>query len=772
MTRTDAYIVLTKALEKTKQTGAVRILINGISNFGIPRELDDFKKLEIEVNGKRFKLHEFFPTGKLKLTQELFQSTIAELEMHDFFVNKEKTFVLSISRIPPEPPIYIPRYPSNRIVIDKSIFKTDCLDVFIFNKTIERHKLSEIAKPHCTASSNSQLNIITARFIFLDEYQDWIELKKKCTKVPIHLMNYEPDQNLYILEDSTAALEILAKIGSKKQGVYLSEEEFVQQLLSEDLKASSVCICDTPGMGKTFVLANIARHMSKQNTRTIVVFIQLSTFVDDFSVLPYHNTLDQGFVLSNAFKHVSQPFPNLPELLTKLVKAEVIRMEIFFDGFDEIPADKIEWMEQVFLLIKSNLSNVRIYITSRHHMRHWLETSLGVIAYDILPFNLQNQVDYLARFWSPNVAELENASTASYALIYLKEIKKSFRKNDEAMTGIPLLCLLIAEVYANKVHFYSTTGTKNINLPFKIAKMYQNFVEQRINTATLTDDEKNHVQLYHIWAAVKLIFPTEGFHKDKIFANVDQIMATGAVLKIGVIQFKSNSRFEFIHRTFAEFFVAEYCSGKLQSTALKPKTFIRNVFKVSDKTETLFASILNLLLATTKFFNLYENTFVNSVIVCFFDSRINEVTISEKLKSHIALVLASKSSEIFLSILCSCCHHNFYSLFSILKEAVKKWNWYQKKTYFTTRNCFKLLQVCIGESTSQMFHSCIQLLMEVLKLDVEQISIYDRENTLLHIAVKETNYEAVAYLVDIVSLELPNALMNCVKQSYDNDLDM
>ncbi len=298
-----------------------------MQNLGIPKKLDGFTDLEINVQGRTLKISEFFPTEKLELAQQIFRDTLSEQELHESFVIKQKTFVLATSNVPPEPPLYVPRFLSNRFEFDESVFKTECSDVFVFKINIGRLQLTEIARPHWTASSNPQLSHITARFIYLDDYEDWIEMKKSA-KVPIHLISYDADQRNYILEDSSATSDILSKVGSKKQRAYLSEYEFIQQQLSEDLNISSVCICDTPGMGKTFLLTNIARQITKRCTGTIVVFIQLSTFVEDFSESSENNTVDLQFALSNILKYVS-PSRKHAKFLAKLVQADLFQVEFF-----------------------------------------------------------------------------------------------------------------------------------------------------------------------------------------------------------------------------------------------------------------------------------------------------------------------------------------------------------------------------------------------------------------------------------------------------------
>ncbi len=768
MGRAGAYKVLYNALVETNQSGAARILVRvptelfskPLTYLGISTEMNVFQNVEIEVNGKTFKLREFLPQVDYQIVQRIFQETIPEVEFYDSFIIKKRKFILSKNTIPAKQSYYVPRYLSNRIKIEEYIFKADCPDVFVFKNSITRYKLSEIAEPHFTATSISQLTNITCRFIHLVDTEDWAELKKISAKVPIHLINYEKDGNHFILEDSSAPSHILEKVSSQNKRVYMSEEEFVQQQLPENsVASSSACICDSPGMGKTFLLANVARLFTKHCPGTIVAFIQLSTFVAEFA----KTDPKAGFL--NVLKCISTSQENA-KLLVNLVEAELLRMKIFFDGFDEIPTDGVEWMKQIFLTIKSQLPKVQIYITSRPNMRHELEKSLNVITYEILPFSLQNQVDFLVRFWSSNVPKIDQRLLYNYALTCLREINKTLWRTDKEMTGLPLLCRLIGEVCSYKVHFYSTTGTKNIIFPSKIAAMYQQFIEQRFNAATTTEQDLNNIKLFHIWLALRLLFPEHGFHHDEIFAGVHKVTVLQAAQKAGIIQLLSNTKVQFLHRTFAEYFVADYFSAQLQSIGVKPSCFAPSVSKVTKKVS---ASILHLLLAT----HTLHNTFVHYVVVSFFDFTLNKIEISEELKGRVASFCASVSPIIFISVLCSCCRHNLYNLFSLLKEALAKWRRFQNKRKFTTKYCFRLLSVCIIMSSTQLFQSCIQLLTEVLQLDVEQIAIHDERNTLLHIAAKAANYEAAYYFLDRVPIELQQGVLEtCVKFSRDNDVDM
>lgn len=465
LTRTGAYRVLYEALKAANQSGAYTTLIRvptevyskPLTYLGILPQLKNFQDVNIEVNGKTLILQHLFPAADYDSLQKIFLDCLTELEIYDTFVIKQRTFVLATQSVPPKPPYYIPRSLSNRIKIPKFIFKSDCSDVFVFRNTIARYELSQIVYPNFTSDSSSQLTNVTCRFIYLDQSEDWTELKK-IAKAPIHLINYEAAQEKvsndeddleailysestkdhssdsvadqkyhFVLEDSSAAPDFLKKLGSKTNRVYLSENQFLNQQLSEDSEASSICICDTPGMGKTLLLANIARHMMENCNKRIIVFIPLATFSTDFE--PAHSTPNQDTAILNVLKYTSTCHEN-KVLLRKLIQAKTLQMEIFFDGFDEIPSNKYNLVKKVFLLISTKFKNVRMYITARPHVRQDLESSLGLIAYDILPFNRQNQIDFLTHFWTTKEPKFCQTVLQGYAASCLKAVNKSLTEND------------------------------------------------------------------------------------------------------------------------------------------------------------------------------------------------------------------------------------------------------------------------------------------------------------------------------------------------------
>lgn len=756
MKRIGGYKALSEALKEANQSGAYRTLIEvspelynkPLTYLGISTKIETFQDVDIEVHGKILKLRDFFPERDFRRIQQLFQNCLTEIEIFKTFLTKQRTFVLARNTVPPKPPFYVSRFISNRVNIDASVFKEKCSDVFVFKNTIARYKLTQIAKPQFTDTSSSQLTHMTCRFIYLEENEDWIEFRKSA-KTPIHLINYEPDGNRFILEDTSAPSDILLKFVSKEDRVYFTEDEFVKHQLSEDLVVSNVCICDSPGMGKTLLLANIARCMIEHCTKSIFVFLPLTQFSIDFS--PQNiSTWNGDTAILNVLKYISTSEQN-QKLLLKLIQAKLLQMGIFFDGLDEVSSDKLDLVKQTFLCITTEFSNVRIFITSRPHMRDALEKSLGVLAYDILPFDQQNQVDFLTHFWAEIAPNIDLIVLEEYATSCLEAVHKSLTKNDKKITGVPLLCHMIAKLYAEKLKNNSVKRRRLCNDPLqcKLPIMYQNFITNKIRTVAKKEEELEDFKLVHIWHALKLLFPTNGFHEDNKFKKVNDLLTSSENLRIGILQ-KAYKDLEFTHRTFAEYLVAEYFSATLQNIDVP----------IDDA-----VSMLKVLFKCPK----TTTDFQYRVTVSFFNFALGEVMVSEELKTKTSIFVASVSNEELIGMLRACCQHNFVQICSLFREALIKCDNSCFLECFTHKKCYNLLSICIRNSTNQMFHSCIQLLTEVGKLNLTQKSKYRKWNTLLQIAVRFGNYAAVEYFVDKIPLQDQQVVRHCVEYSYNDE---
>lgn len=461
-------------------------------------------------------------------------------------------------------------------------------------------------------------------------------------------------KEMFILENTSGNSEVLSKFRSGQDKCYQKEEEFVKRQLATNQKSNIVCICDTPGMGKTMLLGNIARHFVQHNG--IVAFIGLQTFLVRVS-RPLPNFDKQpSKALSCLLKCIASTNEHI-FLLTTLMEKRLVRMYLLFDGFDEITSLEFEWMKKVFNLIQT-FNVIDIYVTSRPHMRQELESSLKVVAYDILPFNLGNQVEFLVNYWLKESPDCNHSFLKSYALRVLKSIKETTSDKEESVAGIPLLCRLIASVYASEAKYCSSPNQlREIKgcSPRTICEMYKEFIEMKINsTIEVLSTSKNeegydsiingkNLKLFHVWQAWKLLFPEVDcfeYLEDVESISIDDLV----IYKVGILQRRASgntTKMEFVHRNLAEFLIAEYLADYILSKKI-----------VNPKYSVLFESILEEVLETKP----YRREFSYTVIVYFLNALLTKGT-------ELGSVVTGNQIALFCQSLSATSLQNLLSLF-------------------------------------------------------------------------------------------------------------
>lgn len=779
--RKRAYECFTKAVFQSKQSHVAEILIAGFMKEGISRPLtfcdiniphENFASCSLAVRGKPFKIEEIFPDVDTTILQNLFQSVLCEVSYYNLLINAENPFVLVNETIPCEPPFYVSRNLSNRIKILPKIFKETSPDIYVF-KNITRIELSSLAKPELSAASNTQLEEISSRFIYLDHEDDWVVIQKMA-KVPVHLIKYESDKKIFILEN-TKHFEILKKFNSDRDRVYMTEKDFVKQYTEKLSMSSGFCICDTPGMGKTLLLASIARRLAGDNIKRIIAFIKLVELMENStcpnSIVTNSTTNDASTQLLWILRHVL-PSEENSTLLLKLIENNYVTIDLFFDGFDEIPTKDVKLASDVFQQITSKFSNVKIVVTSRPHMRQELETTLQVIAYDILPFDNFNQVAFLVDFWSHKMPRTNRQALENYATRILKVLKKTLSQSNHDITGIPLQCQLIAEVHQKDAKIYCDSNQKDFRcLPRTICEMYTSFLDKRIREVAEFSYIKQKYPVpnnclmqifkqYHISRAWKLLFPNDTFpHGDRF--NVVHQVEDSDIYKVGIIQQRLNANIstsEFVHRTFAEYIVAEFISQNLFCDTI-------------SKNYGTFEFLLEVVFHHGNF--LSDKSFRHPVILYFLNSLLKpEVNGLSSLRS-IEIFCEQISPDNLFTVLCSCCQYNVIHVFELFEKILQSCDSYQLQEYvdfFTQANSHKFLCSAIEFSEDKFVLKCFTIVKDIFRhniMDLCKINLGCVKNTLLQLSVSCNKYGVVEFLMEQSPLKEQNILKKCVSNSYN-----
>jgi ankyrin repeat protein len=191
------------------------------------------------------------------------------------------------------------------------------------------------------------------------------------------------------------------------------------------------------------------------------------------------------------------------------------------------------------------------------------------------------QVEFLKKFWlkNLNIGVTNRDQLQIYATALIRKLAQSISDKDKEFTGIPLQTLMLAEAFEEGFRSFILTDSPQPELPHKLdlLLLYGQFIErkydifytkkaklQKGNQAAdgIRESYSKILKLVHQRLALQALF-TE---TELTFLQIDDDCSTISdeqLARIGIAQRSNEGKPHFIHRTFAEYFVAEFLIKQL-----------------------------------------------------------------------------------------------------------------------------------------------------------------------------------------------------------------
>jgi hypothetical protein len=256
------------------------------------------------------------------------------------------------------------------------------------------------------------------------------------------------------------------------------------------------------------------------------------------------------------------------------------------DGVDEISPFYKDTVIDLLQALRQTAVE-QLWVTTRPHLREQLEDKLQQLSYTLKQFSEENQVDFLTKFWSltnwftegnGTVEEEGRKKLQVYAKELIKKLCKSITDKDRQFTGIPLQTRMLAEAFDREVKtFYlSAESMPELELTLDLIGLYRIFIERKydiyqkekfqVNTNNVAAREQRERDLKsmredHQLQALKVLFTEE---QVALIQNKREcIFSAEELTRIGIVQVSRDGKQHFIHRTVAEYFVADYLVNRL-----------------------------------------------------------------------------------------------------------------------------------------------------------------------------------------------------------------
>lgn len=676
----------------------------------------------------------------------------------------------------PEPlSFYVQRQISPRYTLSKDIFTVENATDIIVVLGLERHQLTALTKGKISDTSRDQVHHsdISVSFIHLDLKGDWLRLCKKSQR-SIHLIacNYEREEFVWI--DSKGDISFVQKYiaGHHEQ---FTETSFVSEVECKSAylrNNHAICISDTPGMGKSILLAEIGRHLKNIDNNMIIVYVVIAEWVSE---IRRQMELRPDLLLADVILDSLAIFccdnilgsDLLKEHLTSNLEMET-KLELLFDGFDEVNSKDFQLAYDCLKHFLRSRKNTRIWVSTRPHMRDALEKYLCVLGYNIVPFTKSDQEHFLERYWTRKTGLLLiQQKLRIFAQRCLEALKAQLNSRDEDIAGVPLQCMLIAEAFENEAHDYASCDDEaDLKIYAKsVIDLYDILIQNKFKKLQLTWEPEgqgmpdvNRINLAHTYLAFKLIFPNciNIFHRIS-FLDKDH-PPLKILLKVGIVEEGSTGEVRFIHRTFAEYFIAWFIKESLSTEWSKDMT----IFLISQVLDS--SHFKNQIQLNPKDHLKIQSREFSYPVVCYFlDGLLRDI--KQESVNHLQTFFnpIAEKEALVKYLLFACIQSDSYNLLKFLHLIMPLQNHPDK--YFTKELCFTLI-----------WRSSLELICFYTEAYLRSISCDTiNKKTVVHVAVKRGSYTIVNYIVhqpgfvDLVKKMMTTVISDCI--SWTNGAD-
>ncbi|XP_063923637.1 uncharacterized protein LOC135137818 [Zophobas morio] len=313
-----------------------------------------------------------------------------------------------------------------------------------------------------------------------------------------------------------------------------------------------------PGMGKTELVKSLKNKCASEYLTVTVSPKDVNAFFENLELGQTDLTSSfQRFIFNQKFACYGQ----MDREFFKLCLERKLVVYIW-DGLDEFLGEHLGDLSKVIVTL-SEMGFIQ-WITSRQHLRSFLENEFSVVSVSISQFSESEQEDYIRKRLVSFVPDQIIEAT-------IKNIKTTFAFiKHEDILGVPLQIFMLTEIVRQNntklnhelfTNEFLLTDLYHYFIQQKFAIFYRNEVpedQQQPFLKRLLSDKTNETLRHYEKLALKVIFPEDILDQLNIdcrsSANLFEDPPVGLITKF------ENNMPQFLHVSFAEYFVASYFS--------------------------------------------------------------------------------------------------------------------------------------------------------------------------------------------------------------------
>lgn len=354
-----------------------------------------------------------------------------------------------------------------------------------------------------------------------------------------------------------------------------------------------------PGMGKTTELKMMTKRLKDKMPSHWIVFIDLKSHVEVFQK---DGKVEMKFTSAEVVASFLSERILTIEDFQKEVFLELFSLNkvvVLMDGLDEICPSFKTFVIALIVGIHKTSQN-QLWISTRPHLVQELKNRVSVNHFKLQSFNFDEQQDFFRKFLLHKKVH-ENLVESRLTEIdkFLSSLKRKSWNESESIAN-PLLMRMIVDIFDDDDVKLEDSNYYAIYEKFAL-KMVNNLGEKGPEAR---DDQSffiisgHSLFKFHQINAFDVIFRHEPDNIKRLMNNCiekNESIGNERIIRAGLMYDDGLGRLQFIHKTFAEFFVSHYLFEKIfqnkSGSDKELEAFIKFFVNIVAKNEAVFMTL-------------------------------------------------------------------------------------------------------------------------------------------------------------------------------------
>ncbi|KAL7015888.1 hypothetical protein ACKWTF_016716 [Chironomus riparius] len=410
------------------------------------------------------------------------------------------------------------------------------------------------------------------------------------------------------------------------------------EMIKEETRESKIFVlADYAGAGKTTTFKSLTEKLKESYKNYWVSFINLRKHIDVFEVYQKNGTSIKS-IPRLLFDVVTESSDMEKRIFYKLLNEN--KVILLVDGVDEISPRYNQFLVNVLKILRYNTKN-QLWISTRPQHALQMAEMLGILIHNFIPFTeLERRQSVVETLKSFNITKDDLLSKA------IDDFEKFFktievRSNGQFYINNPLLVGIFSELYSEgEIDMISTSFG---GIYEKMIDKQKRKVDKRVAINDRDPFEEFSLKKVHQVFAIKLLITEDSEQRYGIKLDDFVILKEWKKRKLNFTSEKiqrygfltvdirdDNSSIDFIHRTYAEFFVADFIISFVYRSdeGTKDEEF-EKIFKVMELIDGEFNEFI--IVRNFIFSYIKNELYVNP---CPVHKKISELIIAKFPKNH------------------------------------------------------------------------------------------------------------------------------------------